>query len=211
MINFLLVILVVVNQKRAPSVTQGSTLKTLIEYIARGPLSNERLEITEGKKVKLQLKTPYSDGTTHLLFTFSEFIEKLMVLVPPPKSLLVRWGGVFAPNSPVRKQIALKPSVKKGFQFTEDEEPKVFRNHSWSKMLAKAFKIDVTICDHCNGKLKKVCAVNDRKSIHRYLHHMGTDSDPPPRTPARSEAFEFDFDQGHFEQTEAGLPVIHID
>lgn len=122
------------------------------------PLSNERLEITPDRKVKLQLKTPYSDGTTQLLFTFAEFIEKLMALVPPPKSHLVRWGGVFAPNSPVRKQITLKPSVKKGFQFAEkdqDNEPRVFKNHSWSKMLAKAFKIDVTTCDHCGGKLKK--------------------------------------------------------
>jgi len=195
-------------------------LAKLIEYIARGPLSNERLEITTDRKVKLQLKTPYSDGTTHLLFTFSEFIEKLMALVPPPKSHLVRWGGVFAPNSPVRKQITLKPNVKKGFQFAEEQEPKVFKNHSWSKMLAKAFKIDVTTCDHCNGKLKKVCAVNDRDSIRRYLRHLGIDSDPPPRSPAKTEAFEFDFDQSHVEQTEArgtepasdeGLPVIHID
>ena len=192
----------------------------LIEYIARGPLSNERLEITADRKVKLLLKTPYSDGTTHLLFTFSEFIEKLMALVPPPKSHLVRWGGVFAPNSPVRKQITLKPDVKKGFQFTEDEEPKVYKNHSWSKMLAKAFKIDVTNCDHCNGKLKKVCAVNDRDSIRRYLRPLAIDSDPPPRTPARTEAFEFNFDQDHVEQTEDrspdpasddGLPVIHIE
>ena len=86
--------------------------------------------------------------------------------------------------------------------------------------LLKAFKIDVTICDHCNGKLKKVYAVNDGHSIRRYLRHLSIDPDPSHRIPARAEAFEFDFDQGHIEQTEArsniaaydkGLPVIHID
>jgi hypothetical protein len=169
-------------------------LAKLIEYIARGPLSNERLEITTDRKVKLKLKTPYSDGTTHLLLTFSEFIEKLMALVPPPRSHLVRWGGVFAPNSPVRKQITLKPNIKKGFQFAEKENQKVFKNQSWSKMLAKAFKIAVTICEHCGGKLRKICAVNDRDSIHRYLRHLSIDPDPPPRTPARNEQQEFDFD-----------------
>lgn len=195
-------------------------LAKLIEYIARGPLANERLEITSDRKVKLQLKTPYSDGTTHLLFTFSEFIEKLMALVPPPKSHLVRWGGVFAPNSSVRKQITLKPHIKKGFQFDEEEEePKVYKNQTWSKMLAKAFKIDVTTCDHCSGKLKKICAVNDRDSIRRYLLHQGIDPDPPARRQARTESQEFDFDQGHVDQTDArptaqasddGLPVICI-
>ena len=141
-------------------------------------------------------------------------------IVPPPKSHLVRWGGVFAPNSPVRKQITLKPHIKKGFHFAEEEEPKVHKNQTWSKMLAKAFKIDVTTCDHCGGKLKKICAVNDRDSIRRYLLHQGIDPDPPARTPASTESSELDFDQGNVDQTEGrptaqasddGLPVIHID
>ena len=38
-------------------------LEKLIEYIARGPLSNERLEITSDGKVKLQLKSSWNDGT----------------------------------------------------------------------------------------------------------------------------------------------------
>ena len=99
---------------------QRDRLAKLIEYVARGALSNDRLEITPNGKVKLQLKTPWSDGTSHLLFTPSEFIEKLSVLIPPPKAHLVRWAGCFAPNSPYRKLITLKPEVKKGFQFIEN-------------------------------------------------------------------------------------------
>ena len=44
-------------------------LEKLIEYIARGPLSNVRLEITDDDKVKLQLKKAWRDGTSHLLLT----------------------------------------------------------------------------------------------------------------------------------------------
>jgi hypothetical protein len=124
-------------------------LRKLIEYIARGPLSNQRLEITTDGKVKLQLKTRWSDGTTHLLFTPSEFIEKLSALIPPPKSHLVRWAGVFAPNSPYRKKITLKPEIKKGFQFKGETEKNGFKDFSWSKMLAQVFKIDVTKCESC--------------------------------------------------------------
>ena len=40
------------------------SLRKLVEYISRGPLSNERLEITESGQVKLKLKTAYSDGTS---------------------------------------------------------------------------------------------------------------------------------------------------
>ena len=52
------------------------SLRKLVEYISRGPLSNERLEITDSGQVELKLKTAYSDGTSHLLFTPGEFIEK---------------------------------------------------------------------------------------------------------------------------------------
>ncbi len=65
----------------------------------RGPLANDRLEIVADKKVKPRLKTNYTDGTTHILLSYSEFIEKLVALIPPPKAHLVRWSGVVAPNS----------------------------------------------------------------------------------------------------------------
>jgi hypothetical protein len=54
--------------------------------MARGPLSNERLEITDTGQVKLKLKTRWVDGTSYLLFTPGEFIEKLSALVPVTSS-----------------------------------------------------------------------------------------------------------------------------
>ena len=69
-----------------------------------------------GGDVKLALKTPWANGTTHHVFTPSEFIEKLIALIPPPRSHLVRWTGVFAPNSPYRREITLRPEIQKGFR-----------------------------------------------------------------------------------------------
>jgi hypothetical protein len=77
-------------------------------------LSNERLEITKSGLVKLKLKTAYSNSTSHLLFTPRELIKKLSAIIPPPKSHLVNWSGVFAPGSPYRKIEVLKPDEKKG-------------------------------------------------------------------------------------------------
>ena len=167
----------------------------LIEYIARGPISNERLEITAEGKVKLRLKTRWADGTTHLLFTPGEFIEKLMALIPPRKSHLVRWGGVLAPNSPFRAEITLRPEVKKGFQFREEQGPRKFKNYSWSKMLAQVFKLDVTKCERCGGDMVALSAIQDKDSIQRYLRHQGLDPDPPTIAPARHRQGSFDFDQ----------------
>ena len=43
--------------------------------------------------------TPYSDGTTHVIFDPLDFTAKLASLVPKPKVNLTRFHGVFAPNS----------------------------------------------------------------------------------------------------------------
>jgi hypothetical protein len=182
---------------------QREKLSGLIEYIARGPLANARLEILADKKVKLRLKTPYTNGTTHIILSFSEFIEKLVALIPPPKAHLVRWVGVLAPNSPLRKQITLRPTKKKGFHFyeggagAEARKKQAYKNHTWAKMLARVFKIDVTNCEHCGGKMQKVCAVIDGDSIRRYLKHLALDPCPPSQTAARILQPELSFDQDY--------------
>jgi len=196
---------------------QREPLRKLIEYIARGPLSNDRLQIDPGGNVQLQLKTKYSDGTTHLLFTPSEFIEKLTALIPPPKSHLVRWAGVFAPNSKYRKEITLKPEIKKGFQFKGDDEKNGLKNYSCvsaepareKKMLAQVFKIDLTKCESCGGDMVAVGSVKDREQIRRYLSHIGLDPDPPPMAPQRSWQGPLDFDQSADNKYEE--PTIHLD
>jgi hypothetical protein len=119
--------------------------------------------------------------------------EKLMGLIPPPKNHLTRWGGVFASNSPFRKEITLKPKIKKGFQFHDESEPRQLKITSWSQMLAQVFKIDVTKCDACRGDMMAACSVMERTSVQRYLWHLGLEPNPPARTPPRSSQGQFDF------------------
>ena len=58
-------------------------------------------------------------------------------------------------------------------------------NPSWSKMLAKVFKIDVTQCIHCTGTLRPIAAIKDPDEIIRYLKHKGIDYEPPEKAPAK--------------------------
>ena len=90
-------------------------------------VSTERLSLTCQGHIRYALKTPYRDGTTHVVFEPLDFIARLAALVPPPRVNLTRfhevhpctsplWGslrlcksailpichGVFAPNSHLR-------------------------------------------------------------------------------------------------------------
>lgn len=65
----------------------------ILEIRNRCPLSTERLEIDKSGQVILKLKTAYSDGTSALLFTPGEFIEKLQVMSFLPQSSIWSSGA----------------------------------------------------------------------------------------------------------------------
>ncbi len=48
------------------------------------------------------MKRPLPDGTTHLLFTGLELLRRVASLVPPPRTNLTRFHGVFAPGAQLR-------------------------------------------------------------------------------------------------------------
>jgi hypothetical protein len=58
----------------------------------------------------LQLKSPYKDGTTHIVMEPLEFMERLAALVPRPRLHLIRFHGVLAPNAKLRSAIVPSPS-----------------------------------------------------------------------------------------------------
>ena len=53
-------------------------------------------------QVVLKLKTPWRDGTTHLVMSPLEFMQRLAALVPRPRLHLIRFHGVLAPNAKLR-------------------------------------------------------------------------------------------------------------
>ena len=75
-------------------------LERLCRYVARPALAGGRLRIVDADHLSFALKTPWSDGTRHLLLSPMELLEKLAVLVPPPRFHLLRYHGVLAPRGP---------------------------------------------------------------------------------------------------------------
>jgi Putative transposase len=67
-------------------------LEQLCRYITRPALANERVQSNAAGQVVLKLKTPWRDGTTHLVMSPLEFMQRLaaLVLVPRPRLHLIR-------------------------------------------------------------------------------------------------------------------------
>jgi len=114
-------------------------LERLCRYVARPPLAMGRLTQISEDKLAFQLKTPWGDGTTHIILSPLELIEKLAALVPPPRVNLVRYHGVLAPNAKDRDKIV--PSEKDEERASEPEEAsrqaKNKYRMSWAALLAR--------------------------------------------------------------------------
>ena len=70
----------------AAKASQRDKLEHLARYVARPPVATERLSLTENGLVRLALKTPYRDGTTHVIFEPEDFMARLAALVPKPRA-----------------------------------------------------------------------------------------------------------------------------
>jgi hypothetical protein len=60
----------------------------------------DRLALTPNGQVRYALKTPYRDGTTHVIFEPEDFMDRPAALVPKPRTHLTRYHGVFAFATP---------------------------------------------------------------------------------------------------------------
>jgi hypothetical protein len=60
----------------------------------------------------LQLKSAWRDGTTHIVMSPLEFMQRLAALVPRPRLHLIRFHGVLAPHARLRAAIVPGPAQK---------------------------------------------------------------------------------------------------
>jgi len=183
---------------------QRKQLERLCRYVTRPAICLERLTTNIDGKVSYELKHPFRDGTTHILFTPSDFLARLAALVPRPRANLTRYHGVFAPNSPFRQFIVpgspkrarrkcktstdSKPyeSNPDSEQSNGDPEP-LTAPLSWAQRLKRVFEIDILLCPRCGGTLRVIADVTDPDVIRTILEHLKQRAPPQRASPARSQ------------------------
>ena len=151
---------------------QRKKLEHLCRYITRAAIANERLTHNRAGQVVLTLKTPYRDGTTHIVMSPLEFMQRLAALVPRPRLHLIRFHGVLAPNARLRAEIIPSSGRQAGTvpgpgfpsapvtthdtsaDHAEAPPPSLPTRISWARLLKRVFDIDLEHCPHCGGTLK---------------------------------------------------------
>jgi hypothetical protein len=154
---------------------QRRKLERLCRYITRPAVSEQRLSLTAQGKVRYQLKTPYRDGTTHVIFEPLDFISRLAALVPKPRVNLTRYHGVFAPNSQHRAWVTPARRGRGNKATVAAPEATPVAGHaamSWAQRLKRVFAIDVETCSVCGGSMKVIACIEDPLVIKTILTHL---------------------------------------
>lgn len=171
-------------------------LERLCQYVARPPLAADRLEQLPDGRLSYRLKTPWRNGTTHVIFEPLEFLEKLAVLAPVPRKNLIRFNGVLAPAAKWRSSIVPQPPADAESSCSHSHlEPsgskRRRRNYEWANMMKRVFELDVLECPHCHGRLRILAAIHPPENTQKILQCLGLPTRAPPVKPVVPDT-EFD-------------------
>jgi hypothetical protein len=162
----------------AASAHERDKVERLCRYVSRPPVAEPRLSLTSNGDIRYRLKTPYRDGTTHVIFQPLDFIARLAALVLRPRVNLIRYYGVFAPNSRFRARVT--PAGRGKGSAAAGGAPTVAANDNedgatpaqrmtWAQRLRRVFRmpqgtfswccapihlVDVETCPKCGGAMK---------------------------------------------------------
>ena len=181
-------------------------LERLCRYLLRPPFAQDAIERTSDGQVRVHFKKPTRFGATYAQMTPDTFLARLCALVPPPGAHTVRYYGVLAGHHALRSRIIPRPE--------EPPPPKqlaLFIPHgrlelpsitallesqlraaaphrlSWMTLLARVFRIDISVCARCAGPMRVTRAVTTPEQIAAELRGAR----PPPRTPPPGQLLLF--------------------
>jgi hypothetical protein len=168
-------------------------LEILVRYLARPPIANNRLSELSDGRLALTLKQVWRDGTTHVVFTPHELIEKLIPLIPRPRAHLVRYHGILGPAAEDRgKVVPRRGPVEFGRPAADDGPREIdpsnlprFGRLPWAVLLKRVFLVDVLECPKCKGRMKILAAVIAPANVRRVLESLALPSEAPRLRPAR--------------------------
>jgi hypothetical protein len=168
-------------------------LERLLSYAARPPIAADRLAQLPDGRLSYRLKTPWKNGTTHVIFEPLEFVARLVLLVPAPRVNLTRFHGVTGPAAKWRSAIVPAPADEEHppepckCEDIRGEKKNRRRNYLWAELMKRVFEFDVLNCPDCNGRMKILAAIHPPINTRKILECMGLPIRPPPVARAKSE------------------------
>ncbi len=173
--------------------------EALSQYIARPPISLEKMSIEENGDATLISYTSNNDFFKGETRTFStmRFISELTQHIPPKGSQYIRRYGLYAsrtkgkwPDKPHVVRLAPEGWKKEHLQAPEPVQPypegsadsvsdKESRS-TWAKLIAQVYEVDPLTCSRCGSEMRVLAIITEPKEVQKILRHLVKIGRPPP-------------------------------
>ena len=171
-------------------------LERPLRYCARPPMAGGRLRWDHDSgdapgagsipPVRYLLPKPDRDGRTVIELTPLELLDRLAVLIPPPRKHRHRYHGVLAPNR------ALRPAVR--------------ATALWAFLIFLIYEAFPLACPNCANAMSLIAFITEPASVARILEHLELPPTPPPLAPSRGPPLD-DADHARTFDPTAAEPV----
>jgi hypothetical protein len=173
-------------------------LERLLRYCARPPFASERLSWdNRSQRVVYELAKPLPNAPGALTLDPIELIDRLVILIPPPRIHRHRYHGVLAPHARLRRAVtacanqAVEGVVAIATPEKTSAESATARARSaavrmWAALLARIYEVFPLVCPNCKGEMRLIAFITERSSIQQILTHIGEPPKAPPIAPARA-------------------------
>ena len=152
----------------------------LCRYILRPPISHARLSQRQDGKILLKLKTPWRNGTTALVLSPTELLQRLAAIIPRPRTHQITYHGVLGGNAKLRSRIVPTPpsaEQQRGCLGTKRSRPDAdkpkwkVRWIPWAQLLFRVFGVEGLRCD-CGGWMEVHAIVIGQPATTRALRAL---------------------------------------
>jgi hypothetical protein len=184
----------------------------LCQYVLRPPLAHDRLKRLDDGRVRLRLKRPWRDGTSHLVMDPEDLIARLLPLVPPPRVHQIRYYGVLAPRARLRPLVVPQPESDTRAQQlplfghrceqpAREADANALEPYAatatvtkperirWARLMRKTLDLDVETCPRCRATMKIVDVVLQPEVIRAILVARGELDDIVRAHPPRGRSY----------------------
>ena len=190
-------------------------LERLLRYCARPPFALERIEATGygapgGERIVYRLPHPAPGGGTALSLTPLEFLERLALLIPPPRIHRHRYHGMLAPNARPRCQVIAHGREQGGVEESTSGQldaqsaagssdratPGRRTSSRWAALIARIYDVLPLVCPSCGASMRIIAFITVPVPVRSILTYLDLPSRPPLLSPARAPPqTDFGFDQ----------------
>jgi hypothetical protein len=151
----------------------------LCRYLLRPAVAQDRLRLTEDGRIvlepqdllarlaaltprpRIELKRPWQDGTSHLVFGTRAAITP--AAAPTPCDI-ARGTGI-----PAERATAEPDAARRGW--------------TWAQLMRRAFDLDAQACPNCGGRLQLIATIVDPRTIRALLLSLSVRAEVAERAP----------------------------